>query len=490
MGSETRKLLLIGASGYDRAKEGLRLDCVNWGELSVVQNVRDYDVLVLNLLSIATEAARKKVDWARFNELLDFPAASDILTHNGTIVVLGDPRFEIPKLGARTNPFPLEGAGTKPFLEWTGAAFKWDNQPGDTVRVDESRDYPEFKDYARHLRKWNYSLRCCFQNGPVFAERWDSEAFRLKGLFASVEVYTACANRYDHALAFCVGHRIGNKHQVAIPYGLIYLLPEISLDEDETLLIVLRDFCDAASELPEPDWVAGFQVPGQQPIDDRIAQIKATLAEQQAALEKAMTERVDARTCLKLLYEREYALEPVVRDILRQLGATVEDPVEKNKEDGWVTIQAAGKTYEGVLEIKSAKSNQFSEDGRRQVLDWIERGRTIRGKSYKGIFIGNSAVTKPIKERPDAFSDSWKKAAKLSQICAMKSEALFLIYRSHKQGKINLDEFWTKLFTTDGIFDIGPLVPKQPKEVTPPEKSGKTMPFTGRSPDAGLPATG
>jgi hypothetical protein len=135
----------------------------------------------------------------------------------------------------------------------------------------------------------------------------------------------------------------------------------------------------------------------------------------------------------------------------------------------------AGETYEGVLEIKSAKSDQFSEDGRRQVLDWIERGRTIRGKNYKGIFIGNSAVTKPLKalsDRPDAFSDSWKKAAKLSQICAMKSEELYLIYLLHKKGKVNLDDFWTKLFKTDGIFDIKPLLPKETEQqTTSPAKS-------------------
>jgi hypothetical protein len=251
---------------------------------------------------------------------------------------------------------------------------------------------------------------------------------------------------------------------------LIYFLPEISLDEDETLLIVLRDFCDAASELPEPKWVSGFNVPGQKAIDDKIAQVKATLVEQQAALEKATTERAMARTCLKLLYEREYALEPVVRDILRQLGAKVDEPVEKNKEDGWVTIQVGGTTYEGVLEIKSAKSDQFNEDGRRQVLDWIARGRTLHSKNYKGIFIGNSAVSKPIKDRPDAFGDGWKKNAALCHICAMKSEELYLIYILHKQGKMNLDDFWTKLFTTDGIFDIKPFLPKEPKQTASPAK--------------------
>ena len=439
------------------------MDCMSWDKLSGISNVRDYDVLVLNLLSIKTQAARNKVDWGKFNELLDFSRASDILTNGGTIVVLGDPRFEIPK---------LREPGVKTFLDWTGATFAWDNQPGDTLKFAEADRYKEFRDYLRHLRKWNYSLGQCFLNSSVFGDKWDLHELERQRCRISVKIYAACSNRYDHPLAFCIHHQILDEYKrIHIPYGYIYLLPEISLDEDETLLIVLRDFCDAASELPEPEWLSDFNVPGQKTIDDKIAQIKVTLGEQRAALEKATNEWVKARTCLKLLYEREYALEPVVRNILRELGAKVEDPVEKNKEDGWVTIQVADKTYEGVLEIKSTRSDQFNEDGRRQVLDWIDRGRTIRGKDYKGIFIGNSAVTKPLKDRPDAFSDSWKRNTTLSHICAMKSEELFLIYLFHKQGKVNLDDFWTKFFKTDGIFDITPLLPKEPKENATPAKA-------------------
>jgi hypothetical protein len=113
--SETKKILLIGAKGYDRAKEGLRLDCMPWDKLPKISNVRDYDVLIINLLSISTEADRQKVDWKKFNELLDFRAASDILAHEGKIVVLGDPRFEIPT---------RKTSGTKEFLNWTGATFR------------------------------------------------------------------------------------------------------------------------------------------------------------------------------------------------------------------------------------------------------------------------------------------------------------------------------------------------------------------------------
>jgi len=106
------------------------------------------------------------------------------------------------------------------------------------------------------------------------------------------------------------------------------------------------------------------------------------------------------------------------------------------------------------LEIKSTKSDTFSEEDRKQLLDWIDRGRTLRQKNYKGIFIGNSAVDKPHKERHWAFSDSWSKSAELSEICALKTEDLYSLHLLNARGKMDRDKFWRDLFETNGIFDM------------------------------------
>jgi hypothetical protein len=66
----------------------------------------------------------------------------------------------------------------------------------------------------------------------------------------------------------------------------------------------------------------------------------------------------------------------------------------------------------------------------------------------------NSAVDKPVKERPWAFSDSWTKAAELSSICAFKTEDLYSIYLLHCNKKLDIDSFWQDLFATNGIFDM------------------------------------
>ena len=455
MAAETRKLLLIGETGYDRVHDGLRLDCILWSNLSDVASVRDYDVVVLNLLGIAPEEARAKVDWNKFNQLLDFSAATDVLAHqDGKIIIIGDPRFEIP--GPKGE--------AQQFLSWTGADFEWNNQPGDSVKFDERNGM--FKDYVKHLRAWDYSLRQCRLNKVVFAERWDLNDLERKGHRISTPAIPVCANRLGHSVAFAFFHRVTKGGQIQIPYGLTYVLPNLSLGEDETLQIVLRDFCDVALEAPEPDWLSDISIPGQKDLDERIAEINTVLAEQQAALKQALAERAEARTCLKLLYEGEYALAPAVRSVLRLLGAEVEDPTEKGKEDGWLSIRIADKKYEGVLGIASTTADHFDEGGWRPVADWVKRGQTLRSKNYKGIFIGNSAVARPIRQlsdRPNAFSGEWRQAARQNGICAMRAEELFLIYILDKQGKLNLDQFWTTLFTTDGIFDIRQFLRNVPK---------------------------
>ena len=53
---------MIGAKGYGRDKEGVRLKCIPWDKLSDISNVSDYDMLVISLLSIKTTDERKKVD--------------------------------------------------------------------------------------------------------------------------------------------------------------------------------------------------------------------------------------------------------------------------------------------------------------------------------------------------------------------------------------------------------------------------------------------
>jgi len=457
MARRNHKVLLVGAKGYQQTGEGVRVDCCPWSTLQELGNIRDYDTIILDLLELQSEEDRKAVDWAQFHRVFSFPNAIDILTNEGAIIVVGDPRLSIPI--ESTDEADSDSQVHEPFLRWTGIRFDWDPQPGDTVQFIDDYKHRRFEGYVSRLKKWDYSLADCAIDEDVLPQKFNVERMKSKNCHIEISKDFFLRNRYRYGLAFILRlqYLTRESYQTTevfeIP-GLLIFLPAITLSVDETRRLVLADICGVQTSAPEPEWTSEFLVPGQAQIDDAIKQIETDLKAVAEKLQSAHARRAKARECLKLLYERDFALEPVTRDILRGLGAHVEDPSEPNKEDGWLVVRVGEKTYEAVLEIKSTRRDQFGEDGRKQLLDWIDRGRTLRDKNYKGIFIGNSAVDKPLFERPSAFSDSWTKAATLSGVCALKTEDLYVIHGLHAKGAICLDGFWEEVFSTNGIFDM------------------------------------
>lgn len=458
MASRKRKVVLIGAKGFQRTTEGVQVDCFLWSQLGKLKNIRDYDTVIIDLLPFASDEDRQAVTWGKFSSLLDFHSAVDILQNGGMILVIGDPRFQVPSDPSSQKDKKPEQHEMAPFLQWSGVTFAWDSEPGDTVIFEDDYDHRRFADYIGKLSKWDYSLARCRLNDEALGNRFNLDYIKNKSMDIHLSQDFFCRNRYKNALAFSLRLQFRKQEyhgmKVFESFGPLVFLPRIPLSEDETIQLALSTICGIESDLPEPAWLANFSVPGQKRIDDDITRINAELQTTFDQLNKAHSERGKCRECLKLLYEREYALEPVVRDILRGFGAHVEDPEDKGKEDGWIVVNAGDRTYEGVLEVKSTRADEFGEAGRKQLLDWIDRGRTLREKNYKGIFVGNSAVDKHLRERPWAFSDNWTKAAKLSGICALKTEDLYVVHLLKARDVINMDDFWQNLFETNGVLDM------------------------------------
>jgi hypothetical protein len=449
-----KKVLLVGATGFQQNKDDVRIDCSLWSNISEIGNIRDYDTVVVDLLELSDEARRKEVKWHDVHRHLNFHNAFEVLFNDGSIIVVGDPRFSVPSPAKdESKPSP-----PIPFLWWTGLTYTWDSVPGDTVHFSDDYQHRFYQRYISHLKRWAYSLASCAVDDSVVAQMFKLDRLKEMGIRFDITRDNFCYNRYRYALAFVIQFQQlkGRKHEapeIVSSYGPLVILPTISIAPDEIRQLVLSDICGVETSVPEPKWIGEFAAPGQRQIDEEIQRIEADLLNVQNRLQEAIERKAKIRQCLKLLYERDFALEPVARDILRGLGAHVEDPSEPNKEDGWIVVRIGSSTHEGVLEIKSTRRDQLGEDGRKQLLEWIDRGRTLRRKKYKGIFIGSSAVDKPLKERPWAFSDSWSKAAELSEICAMKTEELYLIHLLHARGAVDLDKFWSQVFATDGIFD-------------------------------------
>jgi|SRR6516165_6180650 hypothetical protein len=94
-----RKIMVIGARGYKVRTSDHRVDSCAWDNLRNVPNLRDYDAVILNLLS---SDAYSNAAWDLFQQKLDIDVAVSILRPDGRIVVLGDPRVAI---SSENTPF-------------------------------------------------------------------------------------------------------------------------------------------------------------------------------------------------------------------------------------------------------------------------------------------------------------------------------------------------------------------------------------------------
>lgn len=440
-----QKILLIGAAGYDATNDTHSLRSVGW-DTKKIPDPRDFDQVVISLLDLDPS----NVDWRPFHHLLNPKATRDILFNGGSIVVIGDPRFSVPPLDDNGIP-----GLTFPFLDWTGVEFHWDEQKGDTMTFSGEDRHKRYREYASRLKGWEYSLASC----NLHTRGNKSTRSKDEG-YEALAVDGWVANRYKHQVAFDVVLAFGadeysfhfqRSQFVPKKSGRIVFLPPTSAPQEEILQIVLRDICGFDACVKQPDWVLSFQAPGQAVVDQKIESCREQVTLLQVEIEKLSAARIASRECLKLLYERELELEPAVRKVLAILGATVEEPIVKNKEDGWITVNVSGSVFEGVLEIKSTKKEHFTEDGRKQVVDWVQKGISERGKKYKGIFIGNSSVDVPLHERALPFPQTWAKAAQLSEIVAFTTAQLFQAYQLDFEGKLDRDLFWKTVFECNGV---------------------------------------
>jgi hypothetical protein len=444
-----RKIALIGVKGYNAHSAEVRVSSYEWDSLDDVPNLRDFDTLLLDLLSVRGEA-----DYEGLAKILDIHTMTDILNTGGTILVLGDPRPEIHSQN-------LDG----PFLEWTGISFYWDDKPGDTIELSSDRSHEFLHGYLQHLKRWDYALRSAKPDEEALQGIFNIDAIRENNCRITVEKQSFAWNRYREDLAFSVNLAIeklsfrpySESWETQLRYSPTIFLPKVDVSEDEALVIVLRDICGVEVGAPEPEWLSSYVAPGQDEIDSHVSQIRKQIAAKRAELDAELVKGETARDCLKLLYEKGQPLEVAVRSVLRELGGDVEEPQDAGKEDGWITVATPKNIYEGVLEVKSTKNEEFDEYGMKQLLEWINRGVQLRRKKYKGIFVGSNSVEEEAGTRKNGFGDGWKKSAELHNIVAIKSEDLYRLYELKKQGLLDTEAFWEEVFSTNGIFDAKSL---------------------------------
>ena len=123
-----KKIALIGATGYGYASPEARVECFAWDRLTKAGNLANYDVLVLNLLSVENLGsldADAISDAFSVRTMLEVLALGQGGSWNSSIFVLGDPRGNIVEAPSDTHT-DFRDRYEVPFLFWTGIDFRWD----------------------------------------------------------------------------------------------------------------------------------------------------------------------------------------------------------------------------------------------------------------------------------------------------------------------------------------------------------------------------
>lgn len=409
------KAVLIGASGYAAQTDTHRLDSFGWNQLDRLANLRDYDAVVISLLENRPAEDAAYV-WNPFTKQLNPNTCREITEHGGRIIIVGDPRFRILTTETTHNATPV--VRTKPFLDFTGGAFEWDAHGGDSVNIQSGALPGGVREYLRHLRRWDYSLR----GAVIYGTDHDL-----------LDTWFAC-NRYNLVLA---GAFLG--------LGNLYLLPAISLSPDATLRLILQEILDIQlAEDTEPPWAREISCVGQEPIDEAIAECGAEIERLEQKIYQLRDERATVRQPVDLLYLRGIPLERVVRHTMAALGAKVGEPTEAGEEDGWIEYDGR----HGVLEVKSIVGSTFGEEGIAQLTKWMINSGDMNAK---GIFVGLASAGQPPSDAPPFGSNFTRNAAKFG-IVAMRTRDLFLAHQLIQQGKLTPAEFWPTVFDTNGIY--------------------------------------
>lgn len=448
---------IVGTKGFERLDESVEIECFSWNEVTRISNPSDYDAILFLLTSLTDPDV---VNWPEFFNNFTAWSTLEVLANRGHIAIVGDPRFW------PIEPVHVPGQGDgggRAFLSWTGINFFWEEKSGKTktcAKIDPSTE--PYLDYIEKITRWHYCLTDC---------RWPKDVNNTvarvlhktaKQVSSEFRLERICENRYGGLIVFAISLRITVLRNFGLDdyrpeqsrVGQILFLPQIDMPQEEVVAMVLARYLRIRAVLPEPSWASSIVAPLQPCIDKGIAKIADEISVLQEDLKNLEEKRAQARRCVNLLYKLGDELEEIVREILGSLGATIELPTERGKEDGWLRIEIGDEVLEGVLEIKGTRKGQFTLEGLRQLMEWKKRGKLNRQKKYKGIFIGNSHAEKDLSNREIPFSESWLKTAELDEIAVLETRNLYSLYSLDCEGKLDRNRFWEILFRTNGVFSL------------------------------------
>jgi hypothetical protein len=435
--SVDRRILVLGSANHTRL-----VNAYEWDNLPANLNVSDFDTLILNFAPFQDKDYPKGLNmklmpsWRQFARL--------IFSKGSEVIAIGSPNFIV---------------GGNPYLRstwWLPIEPAFVYEMGEDIREVKA----DFAYYFALVRRWSFYLEGINEIGGAFEE--DYLALGAPGANSIRTVISNLAEtRFHRAIGFQLyfdTYRVRSSSasgQVKMS-GNVYWLPEpTETSVVEGIDLILRERYSLRFEKVPPKWVETFQLPNQLPIIKEIREKEAAIAELTRQLETERRKLALVSRFSKLLYEQgEDILEPIVRDALRDLGASVEDPKQRGREDGRL-VDPFGR--QGMLEIKGRSGNLRLSDVR-ELDNWVRDAIAHETWNSKGLLIVNLQCDEDPRKRRNFVPANCAEAAKTFDISILTTTQVFHALVSDQKGELDRKVFWERVFAARGICDLPSLI--------------------------------
>jgi hypothetical protein len=421
-----RKILVLGDEyGIDQVTSH------RWPHIPDQLNVADFDTVILDFSPFAIQAIAESMDPDKIPDYSQF--ARLLFSEGSEVIAVGRPFFQI---------------GSNRYLQptwWLPLSPTFLDESGDTIELQD----PEYRDYFQNVRSWTYCLQGWEIPNQVLVESYMHHAGlpRAEGLRPSV--YPVASNRYGRDIAFTFtvvalsrgGGHLGDSGTVT------WLPPTTEIDVHDAILGLLQSRYGIARHEQPPSWLAAYDLPEATPIKQRIEEIQEVVGTLAEELQSAKENLAAVQLLQGILYETgEEVLEPLVQRGLEILGAKVQKPKTKGKEDRRIVDPADRK---GTIEVKG-RAGSLKIDDVRQAHQWVADRLAYEDEESKGILIANVLKDEDPSVRKGEFPDNCVKLAQSFGICLVSTTQIFQALVQSQSGDFDGAGFWDTIFTSDG----------------------------------------
>lgn len=428
-----RKFLVLGSS-----LPTPHVTSYSWDEIPPGLNVADFDTVILNLHPLSDIEVANSVELDTVPPSHQF--ARLLFSSGSQIIVIGNPFVQI---------------GGNPYIYstwWLPVSPRFLSETGDTVELKD----PDYASYFDKVAHWDFCFAGWEDTYPDHFQGYMYEAGMPRAVGIRGRIYPIAENRYGRAVAFSASFEALSQGGGSLgESGIVeWLPPPTEIGVDEAVELILRERFGIAREEAVPPWLHEFMLPNEYPIIERIDGLEEEIGSLATQLDQARSDLKGASHFRRILYETgEDVLEPIVRDALAQLEASIELPKVRGREDGRLT-DPSGRL--GTMEIKG-RSGQLRVGDVRQTHQWVADRIAYEDSKSKGILIANLNKDLPPSERGDVFPQNCVSAAENFDICLLTTTQLFNALSMQQNSTLELTDFWDAIFHASGISEFPEL---------------------------------